>query len=273
MGVNMNQYPGSDKDPLGLSGPARTVLDPLNIAPYYAGSQKKAAPPNAPDYTGAANQQTQANRPNVNTPFASQSWTQDANGNWTFNNSLSPQVQNAYANAPKVDFSKLPAVESGDAARQQAFDASYNQATSRLNPEFAQRDDQLRTQLANQGLDPNSQAGRAAMQQLANERTDAYSGARNSAIEQSREAGNDVFRNSEMARQMALAEQLRAHNLPMEDLQNEMGFMETPGFKNGGDLLGALQSLGNYNMNAYTTDQKKRAGAAGGLMSLLQLLG
>jgi len=74
---------------------------------------KRTPPP--PDYTGAANAQAQAsrenlntqnfaNRPNINTPFGSESWTtravtDPATGQqvteWTQNTSLDPRLQNA----------------------------------------------------------------------------------------------------------------------------------------------------------------------------------
>jgi len=76
------------------------------------GSKRKPPPP---DYTGAANAQAQAsrenlntqnfaNRPNINTPFGSESWstravTDPATGQqvteWTQNTSLDPRLQNA----------------------------------------------------------------------------------------------------------------------------------------------------------------------------------
>jgi hypothetical protein len=75
---------------------------------------KKSKPPPAPDYATIAReqatasqdlaaQQTAANRPNINTPFGSQTWQQtagvDANGkpttNWTQNTTLTPQLQGA----------------------------------------------------------------------------------------------------------------------------------------------------------------------------------
>jgi len=66
---------------------------------------KGSSPPPAPDYVGAAQQtaagnlenlkyQTQANRPNVYTPWGSQTWTQNGN-DWTQNISLSPEQQAA----------------------------------------------------------------------------------------------------------------------------------------------------------------------------------
>lgn len=59
-------------------------------------------------------------------------------------------------------------------ARQQAIDAAYGQATSRLDPQFAQREESLRVQLANQGLAPGSVAWEREMSQLGRDRSDAY---------------------------------------------------------------------------------------------------
>lgn len=66
---------------------------------------KSDAPP-APDYKGAAeatgqsslaaiNAQTQANRPNINTPFGSSQWSQGPGGNWTQDVTLDPAAQKA----------------------------------------------------------------------------------------------------------------------------------------------------------------------------------
>lgn len=189
--------------------------------------------------------QTQANRPNVNTPFSKTQWSQDANGNWTMNQSLSPQAQSAYDALGAFDFGKFGAMPTGDSARQQAIDASYAQATSRLNPMFAQREEAARANLANQGIDPNSPAGRGALAQLSAQRNDAYGGAMNSAILSGQQAGDSAFRNSMMSRQQSIAEALRQRGMPLEDMQKMMGFTaQQPDFAKAGqaqapDLLGA----------------------------------
>jgi hypothetical protein len=69
-----------------------------------------------------------------------------------------------------------------DAARQQATDAMYGQATSRLDPRFAQQQSQLETQLANQGITRGSEAYSRAMDDLNRGKTDAYNQAMYSAI-------------------------------------------------------------------------------------------
>jgi hypothetical protein len=79
-------------------------------------------------------------------------------------------------------------------ARQQAIDAAFGQASSRLDPMWSQREEAMRTQLLNQGLDPTSEAYRNQMSEMGRQRNDAYQGALNSAIMQGTEAGNALFR-------------------------------------------------------------------------------
>lgn len=193
----------------------------------------------------AVAQQTQANRPDVFTPFSTTSWQQGPNGEWTMTQGLSPQVQAAYGNLKPFDLGQFGAMPTGDAARQQAIDAAYNQASARLTPQFAQREEQVRARLAAQGVDPGSEAGRRALSQLSAERNDAFGGAMNSAIMQGTQAGESAFRSGMMARQQAIAEALRQRNMPMEDLRALMGFTsQQPEFMGAGaaptpDLLGA----------------------------------
>lgn len=78
-------------------------------------------------------------------------------------------------------------------ARQQSIDAVYNQATSRLDPQFTQREDSLRTQLANQGLAPGTEAWEREMSQLGRDRTDAYNQATYGSIGAGEQAAQNLF--------------------------------------------------------------------------------
>lgn len=73
----------------------------------------KSKAPKAPDYKGAAeataasNQQslewqTQANRPDIYTPWGSETWSRDANNNWTQSIQLSPDQQAALASQQEI---------------------------------------------------------------------------------------------------------------------------------------------------------------------------
>jgi hypothetical protein len=78
-------------------------------------------------------------------------------------------------------------------ARQQAIDAVYGQATSRLDPRFAQDENALRTKLANQGLSQNDTAYQTALQNFQQGRNDAYNQAQYSAIGAGEDAATALF--------------------------------------------------------------------------------
>src|SRR5687767_3575055 len=92
--------------------------------------------------TDAANQQTAANRPTINTPWANQSWAKDpTTGAWTMNTALAGGLGDAAAGLTKqagalgspMDWSQFGQAQTGDQARDQAINAGYGQATSRLD--------------------------------------------------------------------------------------------------------------------------------------------
>lgn len=78
-------------------------------------------------------------------------------------------------------------------ARQQAVDAAYGQATSRLDPQFSQREEDLRVRLSNQGLAPGSQAWEREMSQLGRDRSDAYNQATYGSISAGEQAAQNMF--------------------------------------------------------------------------------
>lgn len=232
---------------------------------------KAAAEATAQSGQQAVNSQTQANRPNVNTAFGQQSWTKDANGNWTMSAGLSPELQGIFGDVKGFDFGSLGQMTDGSAARDQAIQAAYGQATSRLNPMWDQRENQMRQQLANQGLDPNSEAGRNAMQQLNMARNDAYSSAMNSAIMHGQQAGDSLFRNNMTARQQAIVEALRGPQIGA--LGQMMGFMQTPNYNQAGawgptNYMGAAMAGDQYNMQNTQQQNQSWADAIKGLFSL-----
>ena len=78
---------------------------PTRLSRRCGGGGKGSAPP-PPDYTGAAEKQaqasmdvtkyqTQANRPNIVTPWGEQTWTGGEDNNWTQTTTLTPEAQKA----------------------------------------------------------------------------------------------------------------------------------------------------------------------------------
>jgi hypothetical protein len=175
----------------------------------------KGSPPPAPDYTGAAQAQsagskdvatlnTWANRPDITTPWGSQTWGSNvsydpATGQpvtqWSSNISLSPDQQEALnaqqditmgrsqaaqtllgqatgAFETPFDWSSLPtapteAAQAGNV--QDAQNRAYQTMSQMLQPGREQQQAALDTKLANMGLPMGSTANQRANMQLANQ--------------------------------------------------------------------------------------------------------
>jgi hypothetical protein len=232
------------------------------------------------------NAQTAANRPNQSSPFASRTWTQGPNGQWmdqtTLNGPLgglndSLQQQAAQAMSQPFSLGGLPALTDGAQAREQAINAAYGSATSRLDPAFQQREEQTRTRLQQQGLTPGSEAYERELSMLGRERTDAYGQAMNSAIGQGTQAGQALFGQSMAARQNAMAEALRQRGQAFGELQGLQGLTQQQGFMGAGmaqapDFLGAAGMQGQQDWGRYQFDQQRIADIIGGGTDLAKSL-
>lgn len=242
-----------------------------------------SAPP-APDYTGAAEATAagnadaariaaKANRVSQYTPYGNLIYTSGVNGDpdqWKSEVQLSPDQQQLLDQQNKVslgladlsntgldyvknmlsqpfDTSKLPAEQIN--AGQTAQDAIM----SRLNPQFEQSENALRTRLANQGIAPGSEAWNNEMRTFSQGKNDAYT-----------QAGLQGINVGQQARQQALQEQAYLRNEPLNTLNSvRSGSQVTnPTFSSvpqqattqGADYLGAAtqnynSALGNYNAN------------------------
>jgi hypothetical protein len=80
-----------------------------------------------------------------------------------------------------------------EAARRNAEQAVYSQATSRLDPRFSRQEQSLDVKLANQGLSENSAAAQNARDAFGRERTDAYNQAAYSSIAAGEQAAQGQF--------------------------------------------------------------------------------
>lgn len=202
------------------------------------------------------NAQTLANRANQTNAYgAGLNWTQGPDGQWTQSQSFGSgglgqaaggimgQMGSQYSNPFKFSG---PGVMSGDAARDQAISGAYSQATSRLDPQWNQREEAQRSQLLNQGLDPQSEAYKSAMGEFSRGRNDAYGSAMNSAIGQGTAAGDSMFRNSLAANQNAYGQQMGEYGLPMQLAQALQGFTGQASYNQAGkaDSTNFLEALG-----------------------------
>jgi hypothetical protein len=177
--------------------------------------------PTAPDFNAAVEnqaisskqavgQQTQANRPDQSNAFGATSTWEQGPGGWTQNSSFGGPLGSAVTGLEGQAAANAgqPAM-TGEDARTQAINGAYGQATSRLDPQWSQNQEQLQTQLANQGLDPSSEAYQNAMGNFSRSQNDAYTSAMNSAIGQGTAAQATTFGENQAA-QMQPYQQLGA---------------------------------------------------------------
>jgi hypothetical protein len=100
--------------------------------------------------------------------------------------------------ATRINTAGVPGLVGGDALaaqQQNVNDALYRQATSRLDPQWANSQRDLETQLQNEGINQttNPDAWKRAMTQFDNAKNDAYNQANYSAIGQGVSAANTLF--------------------------------------------------------------------------------
>lgn len=103
-----------------------------------------------------------------------------------------------------LDYSKLtklPGTDDFGAEQKRQSDAVYAQAASRLDPQFQQRESDMRSRLAAQGISENSDAYRRELDNEARTRNDAYDQANFQAIQAGSTEQSRLFGLSMSARQ------------------------------------------------------------------------
>lgn len=195
-----------------------------------------------PDFTGlagaqgqinqdAANQQTQANRPNQYNPYGQLTWTRDANGNWTQNVGLSGAGQGIlgaaeggltnlagglaggvntgglanWGDAGSLTNGVGAMPDGGFGASQQVIDAMKGLQ----QPGLTQARDAERARLAAMGITLGSDASNNSERQLAANQNDADMRA---ILAGTQEAGN-VFNRQLQARQQGVAENAKSFDM------------------------------------------------------------
>lgn len=274
-----------------------------SMEPIYFAPQRKLgggwicwkdspSPPPAPDYAGAATATaagnleaakyaTAANRVNQYSPYGSSTYKQgnpgsDTDPQWAQTISLSPVGQQLldYANNSALGLGSQTgqALDRVDQSLSQPFDINsandatqkaYQNITSRLDPQWAQRTSQQETALTNQGLRPGMEAYDNAMRDFNYGRNDAYT-----------QANTQAMGFAPQAMQLELA----ARNQPLNELNAlRTGSQVTnPQFSNvpqqqttaGANLSGAAQAQGQYDQGLYNAGVGQSNAMMGGLFQL-----
>jgi hypothetical protein len=250
------------------------------------------SPPPAPDYAGAAiataagnleatRAATQANRINQYTPYGSLTYAQDPNAatpdmGWSQTVNLSPTGQKLldYQNnaslglgqqtgqaLDRVDQSLSKPFDAGSV--QQIADKAYGAYTSRLDPQWQAAGESMDAKLANQGLQPGTQAYDNAMREFNNAKNDAYQQANIASI-------------NTMPQTYQLASATREQPLNELNALRTGSQVQNPTFQavpqqqttTGANMLGAAQATGQYNQGLYNQQQAGANSFTNGLFSL-----
>lgn len=228
--LNLNNY----TNPFGSQQSAFTGYDPVTGAPIY--QTNISANPQLQDLLnqqlGGVGQSQQGIQNAISGLGGLQSGYQGLNSN------LAALAQNY--NRINDQLGGLDA----SGAMQKGQDAYYRQATSMLDPQFAQQGESLEAKLAAQGLAPGSQAYTNAMGNFQRDKAFAYNQAANSAITQGQQLGLNQLASdrSGLAQQAGLSQAQQDAINAQANLLNQQGGLF-------GQQLGANQ-LGYQNLNS-----------------------
>lgn len=259
--------------------------------------------PATPDYKAAAEAEAAGSHPDIVTPWGKMDWTEgaDSRGNqtWSGKVSLTPEQQQALNSQQQIqqnqsglaqtlqgqatqslsspmDWSGLGTMGTGDAARDQAINAAYGQASSRLDPQWSQKENSTVAALRAQGLDPGDRAYDNQLANLGRDRNDAYTSAMNSAIGQGTSAGQAVFNQNLQGRQQTISEMLQQRNQPLNEMQAVLGGQQVsmPTFPGAGTQGAAYNQAASSqygaNVNNYNAGQAQLQGLLGGAAGLFR---
>jgi hypothetical protein len=254
------------------------------------GSSKKSDTPDAPDYTGAAQQTAagnleaaraaaSANRVNQYTPYGNLIYSQVPGGSpdqWQSRIDLSPTGQALLdqSNQTSLGMGNLQnqAVGRVGQSMSQPFDYSsvndvrddsYKAYTSRLDPQWNQRQAGLENQLSNQGIQRGSEAYSNAMRDFDTGRNDAYQQAIQGSI-------------ATMPQTYQMAQALRSQPLNELNALRTGSQVQNPQFQtppqqattSGPNYLGAAQAGYQGNLDAYNASTGSSNSMMGGLFGL-----
>lgn len=198
------------------------------------------SPPAAPDYKGAAEAEGKSKMSSTYTPYGSSVYSADPTSpsGYRQTTTLDPNIQAATDKLlPRIaeqysqplDFSGV-----GDVANQ-----AYSAQTSRLDPEWQQREQQMQQNLANQGIGLGSEAYSNAQRDFGQQRNDAYQQARLASI-------------ATMPQTYELAE--RQYAQPLNVLNALRTGQQVNPNVGGANYLGALQGQAGWEQGLFNSE-------------------
>lgn len=270
-------------------------------------------------------QGTWANRPDQYTPWGATTWdtkrvydptTQQYLNRWSQYTTLDPNLQasldaqieqqrarselaNSLTGRIEEEYGspmnwgalpeRAPAPETAPYYYDQAGDALYSRATSRLDPQWERKRDDMTATLTARGLRPDDPAWQRAMNELDMAETDAYQQAQwqatmSSGQEGQRMFGMDLDRAKYMSdlRNQQLAEEMQRRGFSLNEIQailsgQQVGMPSMPAFSQAGtaqapDYMGAAQAQYSGALNSFSAEQAGTQGLMAGAAALAPLL-
>lgn len=235
------------------------------------GKKSKPSAPPPPDYASLIPQQEasnmrqfetmlQAGRVNNTGPFGSQTWTKDANGQWTINQQLSPEQQAMYDQNTKIQMGRGDIAQGmmGNVAaqygkpfnaadqfnpqslsydqnsRQNMSDAVYRMNTRYMDPQYAQDENRLNERLQAQGFNIQDAAYGDAMDKFSQGKERAYAQARDAAYQAGAGEATDELNRAKMTADYNNQNQMQDINFATQDRARALN--ELNSFQTGSQL-------------------------------------
>lgn len=217
-------------------------------SPYFGAAQAQTL-----GNLAGAQQAVQANRVNQVTPYGNLNYTQsvDANGNptWTATQSLTPELQNL----ANTSISNLTSAQQNPLFGINPGETYSNAILRRLQPQMAQQAEGIKSDLANQGIVPGTQAYENAMRTFNQQQNDLLTSAQIQGM------------NTGLQAQSLLGSQA-----------GQIKNLTTPNYINapqqaavaGPDYMGALQTQTNANIAAQNAALGQATNQTAGLYGL-----
>jgi len=240
------------------------------------GGSSAPAAPATPNYTQAAQATAAGNMIGQNTPYGTLNYTQsgtDAYGNpmYTANQSVAPALQPAVNNSQNAvsnyQFGQFNAgnLPSYGINPGQTY---YGAEMGILQPQLDRQKQQTQTQLANQGIQPGSEAYTNAMYDLNNSQNNLLSNAVVNGMGVGLNANNQQFNqnlntyNTNLSAPFQYANSVKGLATP--------SYVQTPA---GPNYLGAVNSQYTNQLGAYNAGQANQTNQMNGLLGLGGTLG
>ena len=239
---------------------------------FGGGSSSTPAAPAAPNYTQAAQATAAGNMIGQNTPWGSLAYNQsgtDQYGNpmYTATQTTTPELQNASINLQNQVANQSVNPFTGGNLPSYGINPGqtyYGAEMGILQPQIDRQRQMLSTQLANQGIQPGSEAYTNAMQDQNNRENNLLANAVTSGIGVGLNANQQQY-NQNYQNYMSpftTANAVKGLSTP--------SYVQTPA---GPNYLGATTAQGQYNQGIYNAAQANQTNQMNGLLGLGGTLG